>query len=60
MPDHPLDECSVEADVVSGSLAFKPFVAQDLVPLAEQLAVEARAIIELDFVVDHGACAFKV
>jgi hypothetical protein len=42
MADNPIEQRPLKADVVTGFLAFNPFVLQDLFPLGEKLPVQPR------------------
>ena len=47
MFDDPVQESSLEANVVTGFLAFNPFVAQYLFALGQELLVEHRIFHQL-------------
>ncbi len=47
MFDDPVEERSLEANVVTGFLAFNPFMAQYLLALSQELLVEHRIFHQL-------------
>ena len=46
----PVQECTLEADVVTGFFAFDPLVTQDLLALGQELLIEHRIFHQLWFV----------